>query len=606
MADNRFFAVQAQGSTYGPIQDSEWKQEYLGSVKVGLSNSNRAAYKIAGVPGNPSSTSISAQPALQAKFGVLDQLAYIYSKNNTVILIYSYNQSLDDITDIKVIVTVKPEWAADPKVDPDIKVGPQEFSFIKPITQEQVNILVKQINIAKFIGKRRSDVESEVNAFIDTLATAVEVYPQFSFAHGVDNSISDDNSEIEKLKSEIKELEKVIDNTFASPNEKNAAQAEINKKNDKITFYKTSVEVKKKLATPIKAGASKLELNINKFVGDFKSTIMAVYDAVEPDEAKATEKKKQNDKLRQERQDAVRSGLAVDKAKQTQEALREKQLVENQIIELAPATGANEFTRTVGLDKATSILDVLRSEESISNFKEKHINVKTTTGSGSLPNQDDTSVCKELLSKFSATDIQNMIKSIDDKITANNTSMLKNMIDLKKMQSSGGFQFMAAFSGFGGVDFSNPNLSFPDIDFASIKNGLVEGIKSVKDLTVKEISSEYGQVVATGNDLISNAKATVLGMVNKNMNAVDFNAVLKNVDTKTLSKCPTLSALKKNMQNPGNDTKNSVDSIKNEAELAARSVNEKISSAESIANEQKELQAQKQSLLDLINSGAVK
>jgi hypothetical protein len=606
MADNRFFAINAPGGDFGPIVESFWKSSTLGDVNVGLSSSNRANYMIVGIPGRPSSPFITVQPSLQAKFGLLDYIEYIDNKNNTKALIYSVNQELIPVTEVEVTVTVKPEWEADSNVDTSVVIGPQKLFFIKPITQDQINTLVKQINITKFVGKRREDIEAEVNAFIDSIATQVEHYPQFAFAQGIDNSISEDNSKIESLNADIKKQQKIVDNTLSSPSQKSDANSEIAKLNSQLLFYQTSVAVKKKMATNVKAAASGIENNFNKFVADFKGTIMAVYDAVEPNQARDTEKKKQSEKLRKERQDTVRSGLAVDKAKQEQEALREKQLVDNQIIELPDATGANDFTRTVGLDQATSILDVLRTEESVQNFTERHINVKVAQGSGPLPNQNDSSVCKELLSKFSATDIQNMIKSIDDQMTANNTEMLKNMIDLKRMQGSGGFKFMTAFSGFTGVDFSKTDLSFPDIDFASIKNGLKEGLASVKDLAVAEIGSEYGKVVATGNDLISSTKANLLGLAKKNMNLVDFKSVLKDVDTTTLSKCPTLSSIKKIMQNPGNETKAGVDKIKNESELAVKAVNDKISIAESIANQQKELAERKQTLLDLINSGAVK
>lgn len=596
---NLFFAIDGDGTAY--------KDKLDPSTIFGVAASSRINELLKAVFKNKSPKVCAVGPATNAKFSILD---FTTQAANRSIGPISSDDRDDSVSEFLLNLTPKSDFS---------KGNGIEIRFIDAVSENDVNTLINQLDISKFRGKSKQSITDASSTFLKELADALSAFPQMQIANALPNIIASQEQTIQQLDADIKAANANIAKINAQPITDAAKQQQIaaieqdigskyssiiinNSITDTLDNQKQQLAVRKDFASLSKALFDKVNMNYDKFKVRFVLVVNTLYDALNPNETKDQARQKNSDAIKQDTTTEDKAGLAVDKLQQQQEKLQAEAEANNQIIQVQATPGVNTFNHQP-FENALSILDILRTEEDINTF-ETVTNVSQAQQQA-LPTGEDQSVCNDILKKFSVTDIQNMIKSLNDQKSINATILAKNLVDINRMQKSGGFQFMSAFSGVTGINFGKVDFDAFNIDFGQIKTDLLNGVKAVKSLSISDLGSPFGQLVNQATGIVNTAKSDLMALAKTNMNSVNFSKVFSGIDASTISKCPALSEIKNIMQNPGSVATSSISKAKSEAQNVTKSVSEKVDVSQSLLEQNKNIDNRISQLTTLVNAGGL-
>lgn len=427
-----------------------------------------------------------------------------------------------------------------------------EINFMDPaeVTGDKISNLINLLNLAQVAKLDSSNSSGAISALMSDIRKALDLFPQSQLQAPLDEKI-------EEITSQINADQATLDSYNSgklSQTQKDAIDPDALK--ESIAVNKFTLALYKNFApTPgtnlSGAVRNKIENNFNKFDANFRSQYDFVYgELVKTGQVNSSNQRSKNSSaIGTEATEQATPGLSVDPTNQVLSSQANSILASNQVIQVVNQSGTNVFGPHQPFDQTMSILDVMRNENAGVAYT-SNINVQQNIGQGTETG-DVTSICSKLYENFSVSDINNMIKSLQNKLSSNQSTIDKLLVSIKRIQSNGNFQFMSAFSGFGGINFPSLDTSkLTDLDFEGLNFGAKNGIKSIAGLTVPDIGGQFGQAVSKVTGAVTDQAQKLYGNTLDSMNSVNFKRALDGIDPDVLRKCPSLSNIKSVMQNP--------------------------------------------------------
>jgi len=469
------------------------------------------------------------------------------SFNLLKVLRHSSYSSLDSLTNFNVSFDTK-----QPFIKSNGARGNNQsrsiISFINQVTPDAISNLINQLNLTQITasnGQSNVDVLMQDLGGVDGTGGLLGTFPQEQLVGMLQNTLNDLNGQLGSVDKQINNFTTSQANGGITitdlTNRHNDLQEQINIYN---TFELNTISLPKGLQV-------KIQNNFNNFKANFQTQFNAVYASLVQSGqiSSATGRTQNNSSVNQSSGTASGPGLAVDPTNKALDAQTNLILAQNQISIFVSTSGTNLFGPHQPYDQIISILDVMRSEDAgvpfTSNITVKN-NITTSTATG-----DNSTICSQLYSQFSVSDIKNMIKGLQNKIDTNNATTVQSLVSIKRIQSSAAFQFMSAFTGFNGINFLNIDTSNLDgFDFDGPLSGANVAQASIGNLSVSDIGGSFGQAVTDITGAISSQAKTLYSNTFGSMNTVNWDGVFSKVDPSLLAKCPSLSQIKSIMQNP--------------------------------------------------------
>lgn len=441
----------------------------------------------------------------------------------------------DDMTNFVIKFVTNPNFKR-----PD-SLQTTTISFLNKVSGDDISNLINLLNLTKINSS--TGTESNVNVLMSDIEKALNLFPQSQLADSFNTLVSDTTEQ-------IKADQKTVD-SYPNLSPVQQSQIDLNDLKTKIAVSQFNLSLLNQFSGVPTAFNSKIAGNFSKFNADFRAQFQTVYDQLVKTGqiSDATSRTKNSSGIGSETTTPSSPGLSVDPTNQALTKQANSILGSNQILPIVGQSGTNVFGPHQPFDQTMSILDVMRNEDAGVAYT-SNINVQQNAGQGTETG-DVSSVCSKLYANFSVSDINNMIKSLENKITSNLSITQGLLIALKRIQSNGNFQFMNAFSGFGGIDFTKLDASnLGTLDFDSLLAGAKNGIKSVGSLVVNDVGGAYGQIVSQVTGAVTSQAQALYGSTVNSMNSINFQRALDGIDPDVLRKCPSLSKIKSVMQNP--------------------------------------------------------
>ncbi len=470
---------------------------------------------------------------MQFSAGTFSHSSFNITKDPSFKLLRVVNE--DSLTNYSVNFVTNPDFRRADNLK-DININ-----FVDVVDSGAVSDLINLLNLSKITSS--NGTQANISVLISDIEKSLNLFPQSQLTEPY-------NAYISEISQKISEDQATV-NGYPSLSPTQKAIIDLDALKSKIILNQTNLDFMKKFSGRPNALTSKVSGNFNKFSADFRSQFQTVYDQLVKSGqiTDATSRTKSSDVIGSETTPPTSPGLSVDPTNQALTKQANTILGSNQIIDIVSQSGTNVFGPHQPFDQTMSILDVMRNENAGVSYT-SNINVQQNIGQGTETG-DVSSVCSKLYSNFSVSDINNMIKSLENKLTVNSSTTQKLLIAIKRIQGNGNFQFMNAFSGFGGINFSSLDASnLGSLDFDSLLDGAKKGIKSIASLVVNDVGGAYGQIVSEVTGAVTNQAKNLYNNTVDSMNSINFKRALDGIDPDVLRKCPSLSKIKSIMQNP--------------------------------------------------------
>lgn len=481
------------------------------------------------------------------------------------------------------------------------------ISFVNQVSSDAISNLINQLDLTKIDSSTGS--ADQVSLLMSDIKNLLATFPQSQFVASFRKLYENTRDELEKDEGELSKAQAIASDPTANPIDKSKASDSIDSLTPKISQLKKTISDLDKFLSPggnslAEALNTKIENNFNNFEAQFTSQYNFVYESlVQSGQIKgSTQRSKNSDGINQASSGtSAQPGLAVDPTNSALDAQTNLILAQNQIIPIVGISGTNLFGPHQPFDQVISILDVMRNENAGVPFTSDISVKKNITGGTDVGN--DPTVCSQLYAKFSVSDINQMIKSLQNKLNTNVATASSLLVSLKRMQSGGNFQFMSAFSGFTGIDFGKLDTSnLGTFNFDGVKNAAKNAVKSVQNITVKDIGGAFGQAVSDITGAVTTQAKQLYGNTLQSMNSINFQKIFDEIDPDILRKCPSLTQIKSVMQNPDAAVSSQLSKTKDTVSQVTKSYNSNLVDLQKVSNENTAIQDQITQLQNLLKT----
>lgn len=474
------------------------------------------------------------------------------------------------------------------------------ISFLTPVSADAISNLINQLDLSKINAS--SGPPSDVDGLMSDIKSTLEKFPQYQLVEIFNTTLSETTKDLSDVNNKITLYNdpvtrfKVTDSISDLNSQKNKDTQIINTLNNLL-----SPNGSQQLPLVLK---SRVDSNFNKFRADYFTQYNFVYQSlVESGQiSDTTQRSKNSSGINQASSGTSASpGLAVDPTNQALAAQTNLILGQNQIITVIGISGTNVFGPHQSFDNTLSILDVMRNENEGVAFT-SDIVVKQNIGNGT-DTGDDQTVCSQLFSKFSVSDINQMIKSLQNKLQTNTTTATKILVALKRTQSTAEFQFTSAFSGYRGINFTKlDTLNLGSFDFSGAIAGAKNAARSIQNISISDVGGQFGQAVSQITGAVSDQASRLYKNTLGSMNSVDFKRVFDQIDPDALRKCPSLSQIKSIMQNPDAAVNSQLTKTAQGASQVTKSYGSQLTNLQSVSAENTDIQNQINQLQNLLKT----
>ncbi len=452
------------------------------------------------------------------------------------------------------------------------------LDFASPISDNDVNDLINQLDLSKLSNKSQDDFDSYLDGFFRNLYDQINSNNVLVQLSQLNDRIKSTQDVISAKKSKIKEKQITLASlnarlttlTVAEKQQLSSVTNDISTLQDQIRTLETplveEIEQENRFSvfySSIFGDSNDYITPINKNVGTygkfgkrFIDVLSAVYQSLPKNESinrgknsgGVTPEGNSNTSISE-------AGVEVQENQKELEIEVNRSLAQNQIITIVNQSGTNLFVHPP-FEQVMSILDVMRDESDLIALQQDISVQQNATLKPLIKN--DQSACSKIFSKFSASDINKMISALEVQLAQEEKNIQKQLIEGLKILGSGSMQFLLAHSNFNASDVTKlitggSLVSGAEQQFEAIKNGISEAKKAIGNLNYGDMATKFGQSVLDKTGI--SASINAWKAASANAQSIDFKAIGAKVDAELLAQCQAFSDIQANIKNPGDATK---------------------------------------------------